>query len=259
MPPSNTIPWIPRSAAYAMMVLSRGIAWTSLLAWMAFVLVGPLELMPLGLTEPAALALDACLSLAFFVQHSVMIRRSFRQRSAGFIPSHYQGAVFSIVSGIVLWGLVVFWQASSQTLAVAGDPVRWLLRATFVLALVGFAWGILALRLFDPFGLEPIRGYLRGRDPATVPFCIRGPYRWVRHPLYLFMLLMIWSAPDLTLDRLLFNVLWSGWIIVAAALEERDLVAIYGEPYRHYQRRVPMLIPYRRPQTDTGDVDNVSS
>ena len=58
---------------------------------------------------------------------------------------------------------------------------------------------------------------------------------------------MIWSYPDLTADRLLFNVLFTGWIIVGSVLEERDLVENYGEDYRSYQRRVPMLIPYRKP------------
>ncbi|MCK7479628.1 MAG: hypothetical protein M0C28_21625 [Candidatus Moduliflexus flocculans] len=54
---------------------------------------------------------------------------------------------------------------------------------------------------------------------------ITGPYRLVRHPLYLLSIVMIWSCPDLTTDRLLFNLLWTGWIVVGAYLEERDLVA----------------------------------
>jgi protein-S-isoprenylcysteine O-methyltransferase Ste14 len=58
---------------------------------------------------------------------------------------------------------------------------------------------------------------------------------------------MIWSYPDLTADRLLFSVLFTVWIIVGTVLEERDLVADYGEVYRNYQRAVPMLVPYRRP------------
>ena len=76
---------------------------------------------------------------------------------------------------------------------------------------------------------------------------VRGPYRWVRHPLYSATLLMIWSYPVLTADRLLFNVLFTIWILVGTMLEERDLVADYGEDYQNYQRRVPMLIPYRKP------------
>ena len=61
--------------------------------------------------------------------------------------------------------------------------------------------------------------------------------------MYFFVLLMIWSYPDLTLDRALFNVLWTLWIIIGSVFEERDLVAEFGDRYREYQRNVPMLIP----------------
>ena len=42
---------------------------------------------------------------------------------------------------------------------------------------------------------------------------------------------MIWSFPDWTSDRLLLNILWSGWIVLGARWEERDLVNNFGKPY----------------------------
>ena len=56
---------------------------------------------------------------------------------------------------------------------------------------------------------------------------------------------MIWSYPHLTADRALFNVLWTLWIFTGSVLEERDLVAEFGDRYRDYQNKVPMLIPWR--------------
>jgi len=76
-----------------------------------------------------------------------------------------------------------------------------------------------------------------------MPITVAGPYRWVRHPLYLFMILMIWSCPDLTADRLLFNLLWTVWVAIGSYFEERDLIIEFGDVYREYQKRVPMLIP----------------
>jgi protein-S-isoprenylcysteine O-methyltransferase Ste14 len=57
------------------------------------------------------------------------------------------------------------------------------------------------------------------------------------------VLVLIWASPELTADRLLFNVLWTAWIVVGTILEETDLVADFGDVYRDYQRKVPMLIP----------------
>ena len=56
---------------------------------------------------------------------------------------------------------------------------------------------------------------------------------------------MIWSNPDLTLDRLLFNLVFTAWVVMAILLEERELVSTFGEAYRSYQQEVPMLIPFR--------------
>ena len=80
-----------------------------------------------------------------------------------------------------------------------------------------------------------------------MPLAIRGPYRWVRHPLYSLFVVMLWTFPDLTADRLLFNVLFTAWIVLGSVLEERDLAREFGDPYRTYQSQVPMLVPWRRP------------
>jgi len=139
--------------------------------------------------------------------------------------------------------VILLWQTSTQTVITLPGFFRWSLRAVSFLSLLAFYWGVKALRFFDPFGLKPIINRLRGRNPTAMPITVVGPYRWVRHPLYLFMILMIWSCPDLTRDRLLFNILWTVWIVIGSYLEEIDLIVEFGDVYREYQKRVPMLIP----------------
>lgn len=90
---------------------------------------------------------------------------------------------------------------------------------------------------------------MEGRKPGALPFRVRGPYRWVRHPQYFVVLLLIWSSPDITLDRIWFNVTWTVWIVIGTFLEERDLVEGFGDVYREYQKKVPMLVPYRKPES----------
>jgi protein-S-isoprenylcysteine O-methyltransferase Ste14 len=174
-----------------------------------------------------------------------MVRKSFRRFLSRFIPEAYVSAFYAISSGIVLFAVIIFWQESSSTVATAEGALRLLLRAIFAASLVGFYWGTKALGFFDPYGVSAILNHLRGKKPKEIPLTISGPYRWVRHPLYLFVLLMIWSCPNLTFDRLLFNVLWTVWIYIGALLEERDLVADFGEAYLEYKRKVPMLVTWR--------------
>jgi methanethiol S-methyltransferase len=219
------------------------LGWASLILFMAFLYKGSLNIVDLGLADRSALALNAFLSLTFFIQHSGMIRQSFRQWIARFMDEKYNAAVFSLVSSITLIVFALLWQDSRYSLASAQGPERWLLRTVFIACVFGFYWGGRSLGAFDPFGVGSIRRGLTGRPVKPPVFVVAGPYRWVRHPLYFLTLVMIWSCPDLTADRVLFNVLWTVWIVVGTMLEERDLVRFFGQEYRNYQTRVPMLIP----------------
>jgi protein-S-isoprenylcysteine O-methyltransferase Ste14 len=194
-----------------------------------------------------ALWWDTGLSLAFFAVHSGLVRRSFRRWSARFVPEEFAGAVYAIASGAVLLAALVFWRSGRPLYEPPPGAVRWPVRGVFLLALLVFLWAGLSLKGFDPCGLRPILDRLKDRVPRRIPFSARGAYRWVRHPLYATMIVMAWSCPDLTVDRLLFDVLWTGWMVAATRLEERDLVAQFGREYRDYQRMVPMLVPRARP------------
>jgi hypothetical protein len=232
-------PW-PRLA----LLISAATGSTALVAFTIFLFTGPWNILALYKSTGAVLAFDLCLSVVFFAQHSGMIRTSFKAWFGRFAPGYYHGAIFSIASGICLYCVIIFWQAAEQTIVTANDPVRLGMRALFLAALGGIIWSNLALHSFDSFGLRAIKYHLRGKSQPQACFTERGPYRWVRHPQYFCILVMIWSYPDLTADRLLFNVLWSTWIAAGTLLEERDLAVTLGHQYKEYQSRVPMLIPF---------------
>jgi protein-S-isoprenylcysteine O-methyltransferase Ste14 len=212
------------------------------------------RLLHLALSPVAALWWNGLLSLVFFGQHSVMVRRPVRARLATVIPPRYDGAFYAITSGLALTLVAALLQPAGPPLFVLEGPLRAMVAAAAVLAVAGFAWAILALRSFDPFGLVPIRRHLRhGGAPSPAEpfrakdFVVRGPYRWVRHPLYSAIIVLLWADPAMTPARLELAVLWTAWIWLGAWLEEGDLVADLGDTYRRYRQRVPMLIPWRGP------------
>ena len=215
-----------------------------MLAWLAFLIFGPLVPVDVGLGVAGSLMLDTFLCLLFFIQHSIMVRRGFRLWLTRSVRADFHGALYAAASGTVLLLLTGLWQPVGSVLWTPPGPFRWAMIMVLLAAGAGAWWGSKSLGDFDALGVKPaLRAFDSQKVVTTTPFTVRGPYRWVRHPLYLFSLIIIWSCPIFTVDRLLHNGLWTIWIIIGAAMEERDLVGCFGEAYRSYQKTVPMLLP----------------
>lgn len=70
-----------------------------------------------------------------------------------------------------------------------------------------------------------------------------GLYRWVRHPIYSFSLLVLWLTPVMSANFLAFNLAATAYFWIGSVLEERKLILEFGEEYAAYRQRTPMLIP----------------
>lgn len=89
---------------------------------------------------------DGLLSLAFFLQHSGMVRRQFRTRVYGRIPPPYHRALYSVASGITLAGVALLWQPSKSHLLTLDGPFRWAALVLAIGALALLIWGAAVLR-----------------------------------------------------------------------------------------------------------------
>lgn len=231
----------PLSATLLALALALGLGSVILFA---AVPLGALRLVRLEGHATTVLLWDTALSLLFFLQHSGMIRRPFRAWLGRFVDPKYRAGIYGIASGIALAAVVLLWQPVRDPLFVLTGAARTMTYALSLAAFGFFVWAARSLRPFDPLGLTPLVAHLRDRPEPTPTFVVRGPYRLVRHPHYLAVLVLIWSCPDMTMDRLLFQVVWSLWILLGARLEEADLLAEFGDAYRAYCREVPMIIPW---------------
>ena len=200
---------------------------------------------------PLALAIDLGLLGLFAVQHSGMARPAFKRWWTRIVPAPIERSTFVLASSLVL--ALLYWQwrpLPAPAWDVEAEAARWLLHGLAALGWLLVLASTFLIDHFDLFGLRQSWRAALGRGPSpAAPFVTRALYRIVRHPIMLGFLVAFWAAPTMSAGHLLFALATTGYILVAVkCLEERDLVAQFGDTYRDYQRRVPMLLPWRRPK-----------
>ncbi len=194
-----------------------------------------------------ALVVDLALLLAFAVQHSVMARPAFKRWLTRFIPEPAERSTYVLASSLALIAMFVYWQPLGGVIWSVTDVVG----AGWLYGLFAFGWLLVLVSTFlinhfDLFGLRQVWLQLVGKPYRPLKFGTPGPYKLVRHPLYLGWFFAFWATPTMTVTHLVFALATTGYILIAIQLEERDLIDSLGEDYRQYRERVPMIIPFLR-------------
>lgn len=138
-------------------------------------------------------------------------------------------------------------------------PAAWCMWIVRIAAIALFLWPLAAFDLGEFIGLRQAAGFPSGRigpDGETEPsggLIVAGPYRLVRHPMYLAATASLFANPHMPLENLLFAAFALGYFLVGSVFEERRLLATFGPAYGDYQRFVPRLIPWQFARRASGD------
>jgi protein-S-isoprenylcysteine O-methyltransferase Ste14 len=194
-----------------------------------------------------AVIINLLLMMLFAIQHSVMARRRFKAWWTQFVPKPIERSTYVLFASLSL--LLLFWQWRPLP-SIVWDVASPDLAVTLVT--LSFAGWILVFTStfiidhFELFGLHQVTNHLVGKQAEPPRFKTPLLYKFIRHPIYLGFIIAFWAAPTMTAGHLLFAAVTTAYIFVGIALEERDLVDLFGDEYRQYKQRVSMLIPWRR-------------
>jgi protein-S-isoprenylcysteine O-methyltransferase Ste14 len=147
---------------------------------------------------------------------------------------------YSLTAILLLIPLAIFqYRMKSPLLFIPG---RMIAVTGSMIAAIGLAGAVMSLKKYiaSPAGFKDL--FFEGAKPTLQ---IHGMHRYVRHPLYLSTFLLIWGSflyiPLLSI--VMVNSIITAYTLLAIRFEENKLVSLYGDDYRLYQKKVPMILP----------------
>jgi protein-S-isoprenylcysteine O-methyltransferase Ste14 len=192
-----------------------------------------------------AVIVNLLLLSLFGIQHSGMARKEFK--AWWNLPVALERSTYVLIATLFLALLMWQWRPIPIVLWHVINP--WVADAVVGLAIFGWVLVFFSTFLINHFefvGLQQVFFNLLGRRQPEPEFRTPLLYKVVRHPLYFGFIIAFWATPTMTVGHLMFAAMMTGYIFIGIWFEERDLVAVFGEEYRRYRRRVAMLVPFGR-------------
>jgi hypothetical protein len=214
-----------------------------------------------GRPNPHALAIDLLLALQFAVFHSLWLLPTVRKWLGRWISRAFYGAFYCLMTCLSLDLTFALWQSTTQVIWSFSGIAGGLARLGFLASWVGLFYSLSLTGLGFQTGFTEWSSWLRELPIPSRKFDPRGAYRFLRHPVYLSFMGLLWFVPRMTLDHLLLSIVWSAYIFVGSWLKDRRLTFYMGDRYRIYASRVagyPLMLagPLARwPATDKQSVD----
>lgn len=189
--------------------------------------------------------------LLFTLVHSLMASHKFKARLFAKVPalSPWYRIIYNVTSLIFLGWWAVSLPQSGELYRATG-LLFWIL----IVVQIVFGW-LLLKSVFAQNGMiflglkQVVIKLKKGRNPDYLDEPQRGKlvttglYRYMRHPMYTFVILLMAASPIMT-TNLAYSILIFGiYFWVGSLFEERNLIKRFGDDYRAYQKKVSRFIP----------------
>jgi len=184
------------------------------------------------------LPIDAALALQFTVPHSVLLMPSVKARITRIVPEGMYGSVFCLITAASLWLIFYFWRVAPGSMWNLQRPAESLVYLGFYASWLALIYSMSLTGLGYQTGWTQWLYWYRRQTLPRREFVERSWYRWLRHPVYLSFLGLIWFTPHMTYDHVVLTGVWTTYVFFGSYLKDRRLAFYLGEEYKRYASRV---------------------
>jgi protein-S-isoprenylcysteine O-methyltransferase Ste14 len=180
-------------------------------------------------------AMDVALVALFGMQHSVMARPWFKRRVMSWIPDGLERSTYVHMANSALFVLILSWQPITlEVWNVEDGPVQTVLWVLFAAGWVILFAGAWSFGMRELLGVAQVRAWSEGRRHVR-RLKTGFLYRWLRHPMYVGVLLGVWATPRMSVGHLLLALALTAYVLIAMRFEETDLLRRFGSDYNRWR------------------------
>ena len=198
-----------------------------------------------GRTGAGDVLINVGLFSVFALHHSVFARNRVRALVRSVVPDQLERSVYVWVASLMLIAVCYSWRPVPGVLWQVPTPWSWALGAVQLLAVWLTLRSAVVIDALDLAGLRQVLepGAESPKPDSPLEFKTTGPYGWVRHPIYLGWILLVFAVGTMTMTRFVFAAISTVYLLIAIPMEERTIRA-NASSYEDYMRRVPWkLVP----------------
>jgi protein-S-isoprenylcysteine O-methyltransferase Ste14 len=181
---------------------------------------------------------DTALAVLFAVPHSILLAPPTSKYLRQWIPAGLLGCVHCMVSCVTLLLMFRFWGKSTVEVWHATGWAETAMLVGFYGSWVALLYSLYWTGFGYQTGLTQWWYWFRKSPPPQRAFVTTGAFRYMRHPVYMSFLGLIWFTPVMTLDHAILTGVWTLYIYAGSYFKDRRLLRFIGEPYLEYGKRI---------------------